>query len=689
LREFNKTVAKARNAVQISPNDKPITGETDMKKFLAGTALCLSLSAHIVSAQEFSNLVVFGDSLSDTGNIAKIVPASVLATIPPGTSGVPVPPYYNFRFSNGPIYADTLGAHLGITSPTLDFAVGGAYSGKLNETIGAVPVSGVNLSPLLNGLNAVTPLTPVPLDTSVQGQIVNYLTSGAGVSSKGLYVVWGGANDYFAMASAIGAQPGLSTTQIQGIVAQQVTPTVTNLTTDVAALAKAGAKSFVVPTLPNLGGTPSLNSSASTAQLGSLVTFSHNTALANAMGALGQQMHVNVYLIDTAGLFSDIQANPSKYGVTNVTQACLTAAGVCANPSSSLFWDSVHPTTGIQQVFSQAVTATVEAPLVIGAQGKMADIATSQIFDGVSSRVAALWQGAAGLTLSGPNGATTQAASNSPMSFYISGSFGEGERDSLDTQTGFNYTHGSVQAGADMRAGEHAAIGVQAGFGTTGATLKDGMGNDDLRTYSLAVYGAMFGDDWYGSVAGFYAYQDFDKLNRNTYVVGQVAAGSTSGTDLGVKLEGGYMFHGGGLTYGPVAELRYARVFINAYSETGAVALNEEIDDQSYNSIISQIGGQVSTSIDADGVIWHPIVHVAWDHQFAPGTRDVFSRLASLPQATIDTPLSGSGRDWARVGLGLNIQATKSISVLGDIDGTAGRADGQDVSGMLRVLYQF
>src|SRR5579859_1751995 len=660
-----------------------------MKKFLAGTALCLSLAAHAVSAQEFSSLVIFGDSLSDTGNIAKIVPAPVLATIPTGTPGVPIPPYYNFRFSNGPIYADVLGAKLGITAPTLDFAVGGAYSGKLKETLGAVPVSGVNLSPLLNGLNAVTPLTPVPIDTSVQGQIVNYLTGGAPVSGKGLYVVWGGANDYFAMATAIGAQPNLSTSQIQGIVAQQVTATVTNLTTDVAALAKAGAKSFVVPTLPNLGGTPSLNGSATTAQLGSLVTFSHNTALANAMGALGQQMHVNVYLIDSAGLFSDIQAHPSKYGVSNVSQACLTSAGVCANPSSYLFWDTVHPTSGISQLFAQAVTATVEAPLVIGAEGKMSDIATTQIFDGVSSRVNALWQGAAGLTLSGPNGATTQAASNSPMSFYVSGSFGEGNRDSQDTQTGFNYTHGSVQAGADLRAGEHAAVGIQAGFGTTGATLKDGMGDDDLRTYSVAVYAALFGDDWYGSLAGFYAYQDYDKLNRNTNVVGQVASASTNGTDLGFKMEGGYMFHGGGLTYGPVVDLRYSRATINAYTESGAVALNEEVDDQGYNTIITQIGAQVSTSVDADGVIWRPSVHVAWDHQFTPNTRDVSSRLASLPQATIDTPLARSGRDWARVGLGLNVQATKAISVLGDIDGTAGRADGQDVSGMLRVLYQF
>lgn len=650
-----------------------------MKKFLAGTALCLSLAAHAASAQQFSSLVIFGDSLSDTGNIAKLVPASILAAIPPG-NGVPAPPYYNYRFSNGPIYADTLGSKLGITAPTVDFAVGGAYSGKLNETLGAVPISGTNLAPLLNTL---------PIDTSVQGQIAGYLTSGAAVNRNGLYVVWGGANDYFAMAAALAAQPGLSATQIQGIIGQQVTATVGNLATDVGALARAGAHSFVVPVLPNLGGTPSLNGSAATAQLGQLVTFSHNTALATAMGALGQQMHANIYLVDTAAIFSDVQANPSKYGVSNVSQACLTAAGICANPSGNLFWDGVHPTTGISQLFSQAVTATVDAPLVIGAQGKMADIASQQIFDGISSRVNALWLGAAGLTLAGPNGAVTHVDSTSPVSFYVSGSFGEGQRDDQSTQTGFNYTHGSVQAGADLRAGENAAIGVQAGFGSTGATLKDGMGDDDLRTYSLGIYGALFGDDWYASIGGFYAYQDWDKLNRNTYVAGQVAAATTSGTDLGAHIEGGYMFHSGGLTYGPTADLRFARVNINAYTESGAVGLNEVVDNQSFGSLVSQIGMQVSTSVESDGLTWRPTVHAAWAHQYTPGTREVFSRLASLPQATIDTTLDRTGQDWARVGLGLNVQANRWISVMGDIDGTVGRADGQDVSGMLRVLCAF
>jgi outer membrane lipase/esterase len=659
-----------------------------MRKFLAGTALCLSLGASVASAQEFSNLVIFGDSLSDTGNIAKIVPAAVLATIPAGTPGLPLPPYYNFRFSNGPIYADTLGAKLGIASPTLDFAVGGAFSGKLNETLGAASISGVNLSPLLSGLNAVTPLTPTPIDTSIQGQVGAYLGSGAQVSHNGLYVVWGGANDYFAMSAAVQAQPTLTTTQIQGIVAQQVSATVTNLTTDVAALAKAGAHNFVVPMLPNLGGTPSLNGSATTAAFGQLVTFTHNNALASSMGQLGQQMHVNVYLVDTASLFTDIQTNPAKYGVTNVSQACLTTAGVCANPSSHVFWDSVHPTTGISQLFGQAVVATVEAPLVIGAQAQMADVATQQIFDAVSARVNALGQGAEGFTLSGPGGGSSHIDTHNPVSFYVSGSFGEGTRDDHPTETGFHYDHGSVQAGADVRMADNAAIGVQAGFGSTSGTLNDGMGNDDLRTYSLALYGALFGEHWYGSVAGFYAYQDWDKLNRNTNVAGQIAAASTSGTDIGAKLELGYMFHEGSMAFGPVAEMRYARISINAYTEQGAVALNEAVDDQGFASIVSQVGGQISTAFDMDGVIWKPTLHAAWDHQYE-GSRDVFSRLASLPQASIDTVLPKSGDNWARVGLGLNVQANSRVSVVGDVDGSLGRGDGQDVSGMVRLIYQF
>ncbi len=660
-----------------------------MTKWMAGTALCAVLAGHAALAQSpYNTLTVFGDSLSDNGNIPKIVPIAILQTInAPGE--IPLPPYYDFHFSNGPIYAEKLGPLLGITAPLTDFAVGGAFSAPLHETLGAVPLSGVNLNPLLSSLASPNALLAATLDTSLQGQIISALGSGSVPGRNGLTVVWGGANDYFAMFGAIEAQPALSTSQITGIVTQQVTTTVTNLAADVGLLAKAGARTFVVPTLPNLGATPAFNGNPLTAQLGNLTAASHDIALATVMGRLGQSLGVNIFLVDTAGLFNDVEAHPGKYGLSNVTTACLTAAGVCANPSGNLFWDSVHPTTGVQTIFAEAVASTIEAPWVIGAQGQLADIVSQSIFDGLSNRVAALQQGASGISLSGPGGAASHIGRDDPLSFYLTGGYGRGARDNRDSEAGFTYDSYSVRLGADYRADPNVAFGAQVGYTSASSTFKDALGKDDLRSYSVAVYGAVFGSHWVGSAAGFYAYQDWDKIDRNTLVEGEVAAATSAGTTIGGKIEGAYLWQAEGANFGPTADIRISRVSIDAYTEQGAVAINEAVDNQAFSSLIGELGGQLSTSFAGSGVTFHPTLRVGWDHQFSPGQRHVFSRLASLPQATIDTTLPSNAEDWARVGLGLTTDANDWLTVIADIDGSVGRADGQDVSFQLKMQCRF
>src|SRR6516165_9890966 len=105
---------------------------------LALIAFCLALffgqapSGYASDLSKFRRLVVFGDSLSDTGNSLFLF-------------GVPQPPYYNGRWSNGPNWVDyfpsvahhfpTVAAHF----PDLDnrngtdFAVGGSISSDLLE----------------------------------------------------------------------------------------------------------------------------------------------------------------------------------------------------------------------------------------------------------------------------------------------------------------------------------------------------------------------------------------------------------------------------------------------------------------------------------------------------------------------------------------------------------------------------
>ena len=85
--------------------------------------LLLALASAAASlAGPFTDLVIFGDSLSDVGNIAQ---APFINT--------PGPYYWNGRFSNGPVYAESLAVGLGLpalkrstSSGGGDYAYGGA-----------------------------------------------------------------------------------------------------------------------------------------------------------------------------------------------------------------------------------------------------------------------------------------------------------------------------------------------------------------------------------------------------------------------------------------------------------------------------------------------------------------------------------------------------------------------------------
>ncbi|MDZ4862057.1 MAG: SGNH/GDSL hydrolase family protein, partial [Gemmatimonadota bacterium] len=134
---------------------------------LRALSLVGALVIALVSAQAsaYSALYVFGDSLSDTGNVF----AATGGTNPP-------PPYFNGRFSNGPVWVETLSTNLGLgaVNPSLlggkNFAWGGATTGG-------------------------TPPPAIP-GTSLTQQVAGYLVGVGGVAdASGLYVVWGGGND--------------------------------------------------------------------------------------------------------------------------------------------------------------------------------------------------------------------------------------------------------------------------------------------------------------------------------------------------------------------------------------------------------------------------------------------------------------------------------------------------------------
>lgn len=269
------------------------------------------------SAQPIHQLYVFGDSLSDVGNVFR------------ATGGLypPNPPYFKGRYSNGPVWVEQLANRLKLVSePGSNLACGGATTGS-NSTMG-VP-----------GLLV---------------QVQNFKATHPQANPNALYVIWAGANDY-----------------LQGVNSPE--PTIANLSTAIQTLINLGANKFLVANLPDLGNLPATRNSASASALSAL-TKAHNLRLSSFLERLQQQSpDLQLLQMDAATLYRTAIADPAKFGFTDVRTACLEQSASCPNPERFLFWDGIHPTTAAHTILAEAafsaVSQTSDSRAIAGGAG--------------------------------------------------------------------------------------------------------------------------------------------------------------------------------------------------------------------------------------------------------------------------------------------------------------------------------
>ncbi len=278
-------------------------------------------TVHAITAP--SSLVVFGDSLSDTGNRFALEGGNF-----PGA------PYFNGQFSNGPTYAGVLADSLGVSSLNslaggTNYAVGGA---EINTYDGS-------LTPPTTGATVVPPLTR---------QVDTFLESTNGVADpEALYVVLGGGNDLRTLAAGGTIDISQSASSLAGIVSD---------------LSDAGANNILVSNLPNLGLTPEAQAGGENgAALATAITVLLNNEIESALGDLELELDANVMMFDLFGVTNEIVSNPGAFGLSNATDACFQGAtgAVCANPDEYFFWDQFHPSAATHEIIAARIEAQV------------------------------------------------------------------------------------------------------------------------------------------------------------------------------------------------------------------------------------------------------------------------------------------------------------------------------------------
>ena len=319
-----------------------------------------------------TRVVVLGDSLSDTGNLKDRL------LVMPGS------PYWLGRFADGPNWADWLAWNTGLA--VQNHAFGGAV---------AVPHPDV---PPANVIAAIEQGGQLLLTGSVERYVDDYLTrdlapGGVARPWDTVYVLWAGANDYISKEPFTGDIGTLLDTP-HGTAGYRhvVDQTVTALTGQIRRLNAAGARRFMVVTLPNLGTTPMVLHNTSyqpedmragserqgrlAAKLSELTTY-HNTHLQKALAALGREMPGTTLIVaDAERLLAsmlnrrapdgrrqrfdygfDLTALSHEIGSRRspqyVQDRCYRgsylgsrdAERVCPEAGRSVFWDTVHPSS--------------------------------------------------------------------------------------------------------------------------------------------------------------------------------------------------------------------------------------------------------------------------------------------------------------------------------------------------------
>jgi hypothetical protein len=301
-----------RRRVLPRPPEAHLSISPSTVKILA-LALALFSMPALVLADSFTSVVVYGDSLSDNGNLF-------------AATGQPPAPYFEGRRSDGPVAVEQLATALG--APLYDFAWIGATTGIGNIGDGGTPTSFGAFG--LPGMQTELALT--------QGSLWP-------LHSSGLFVVWGGPDDFLSPSPLDISNPLKIGDRGVG-----------DLLEIVMTLQDLGAKHILVPGMPNLGLTPFIQGEGA----GAATQFTQVTNYFNAELRAGLPAGVTYY--DTATLLREMVADPGKFGFTNVTDPCFNGTTVCSDPNQYLFWDTFHPTTTTDAFVAQAFEEAVAVP---------------------------------------------------------------------------------------------------------------------------------------------------------------------------------------------------------------------------------------------------------------------------------------------------------------------------------------
>ena len=547
--------------------------------------------ASAASAQTYTRLVVFGDSLSDNGNLYAVL-------------GQPTsPPYYQGRFSNGPVFTELLGFNAG------RYTAGAPVTGSVNYAFGGARTDNAALPP------------------GMRNQLLAYTGGGGTFGSNDLVSILGGANNLFQQLAAYGALTPAqqAATNPQGF----VQPTAIAAAADINFIVNsvAGAGTILVGNLPRLGITPQFNQGPG-APLGPLADFagsSFNSALsAGLFGVAAANPNTNIILLDLYKISDPLAGNPGAFGLTNARDACFNGITACANPDDYLYWDGVHPTAAGHQLLAALANdylyygdlgaqSTVQAETGFRQREDLLDLAS----EGLSAR--GTWEAGTHLTF----GAIYDSV----------------ETDARGVVAASDATGWGGRLGLDHVMSETMRFGLAGTFRT--AEVEAGPMAFDVQTYAFDAYAGWRSGGLFVNATVGGSIDQYDDITRVTSLAPIVHSAETDGGSIGARVQAGTWMDMGGIALSPRVAVNFVSTDVNGYVEQGAAA-QYQYEDRN----VQAASGEISLRAEGGGDGMSFWVEGGYRDSFGDSSDAVRVGIAGNPaqvlERDIEDPFGGS-----------------------------------------------
>ena len=274
---------------------------------------------------------------------------------------------------------------------------------------------------------------------------------------------------------------------------------------------------------------------------------------------------------------------------------------------------------------------------------------------------------------------------------FVKGNAMSGNQKDTPDQMGYKFTSAGMTIGVDYRFTKNLAAGILLGYTGSRANVDDNDSKVTMDGYTLGLYGTWYAKGFFIDGQASYGWADYTNTRRIVFPgIDRTATSRPSGKQLTFYGATGYELMVDNWMFVPSLSLQYVKLGLDSYIESGAGALNLNVNRQDDESLMGNIGGRVYYTFDMARAVVTPGIRASYGHEFLRGSRNITSTLAQGSSPfTIETAPPGKNFINCGATVSLFLKNSGASFHLGyDVQfGTDNNYTTHSINGIIRMVF--